>query len=425
MTGTYTAITPTDIEVRRDSGAWSSLSSVTIGGGVWSGTYLAQSAGQGTIAVRCANDHAVTIEIFFGLGDNFIFWGDSTGDNGTGVPQNASSGPCTVWMWNGNHQNFYNLSMNTAAAWWPYLGTDWVYEHNVPVMFVPTAESGNKLMSHWNGTIPGSGFARAAGIFSDTGLNAARFAFGMITANDAFDDHVVAEVTAALDDGADWWAANIPGAPTARVQILGDSTGGNGTPPDCSWGTTYRTRLDMLREGVLACTRMGSGANLTGQLYVNGGNYTHPDTATVGREIGDRFWATEHGSSCPRFQSATINAAGTSALIHVDSDLSDIDSEVAAFLLCDDGEPVTLTEQKVSAVRTIRLTPATPVVGTPTVYFASGRDAVGQTIPMSASITTPDGRSITQPLVPFFAQPVTISEATTRFGPIMAGGSLR
>jgi hypothetical protein len=424
LTGSYTG-SPSGLQFSRNGGAWIAMTSVSFVSGVWIGTAPSQATGFDTIAVRFTNDVSTLASANFGLGIYAMPFGDSTASDSTGVFEGSSTGPFPSFFWDDGHNAWWDMSVNSQANWWPCFASDLSADQNCPVFIIPTGLSGNYLENHWNPP-SGSSLANALAVIGRSGGDAIELCIGMLGANSVGFTTSYATYVDDLDRLAAWFAANIPGpqgtstGPDAYMHVMADSTGGLPTPPSDAWGTDYRNMLDTIRKSSVTCAVMRTGANLTGQTYVSGGNHTHPDTPALGVEIGDMFWAARKNRRGPRQAAVTINPSKTAPKVRYDQDLSNaINSSVAGFLVVDSstGNPVTVTAQTVTGPREVSLGLASPVVGTALVYFGSGRDAVGQTIPRSASFSTPDGRSITQPAEPFFAVPASIVADAPMTGP--------
>jgi hypothetical protein len=430
LSGTYTLGTPTHVEYTLNGGStWTGVSSEVISGGNWSGTMLSVAKNDYTLSVRWSNSTSVTATSLLALGDVGVLAGDSTATDQSGIfPAGPCTGPHKVWIWQLSHNDWFDATSVTYESWAAQLGTDWVTDYGCPLVLIPCANSGNTLMNNWNGTTwKNTGATTAIQQMLDrivlTKVSGVSNVFMMIGANDIDETNAVADWTAALDDFATQCASVITGAPTCYVQIMSDSTGGLVTPPDDSWATglAYRTELDHQRIGQFACVHMKIGANLTGQTYVNGGNHTHPDTTQYGVDIGDRFWAASKGHACPKMTSVQQDSGKTHIYINTDTTMS-AGVDPAAFAVLDAGTPVTISTAAYVTTTQIKLTLASPTNGAVTVYFASGRDAVGLTVPLSAAFTSATGGTMTQPLQPFFAvTPGTYTPSSNAMASVFAG----
>lgn len=162
INGWYRSGTPTAIEASWNGGAWTVIDAAPAGG-TFSGTLAGQSAGQGTLSVRFANDVSITFStLYVGIGDVFVVAGQSN----AGVPatnaQSYSHATLKAGVYATHNDRWYELA-NTAynntfdKACWPLVATEFLDDQGVPVAFVPTAV-GATTISQWQ---PGGAYYNA------------------------------------------------------------------------------------------------------------------------------------------------------------------------------------------------------------------------------------------------------------------------
>ena len=163
ITGTYTG-SPTAIEARWNNGAWTTIVA-SPAGGTFSGTLTGQTAGQGTLEVRHANNTANNASVSnVGVGEVFVVAGQSNAEGqGTYMQQWINNGFVPGLFGNDNHwrlladpfDSSYNqvdsVSNDTtlpAGSVWPLVGSYLMATTSVPVAFVPTPK-GATAISAW------------------------------------------------------------------------------------------------------------------------------------------------------------------------------------------------------------------------------------------------------------------------------------
>lgn len=159
VTGTYTG-SPTAIEASWNGGVYSTIVS-SPSGGSFSGTLTNQTAGQGTLTVRFADDSAVIAsKNYIGVGDIFIVAGQSNAVGQSGQNQ-VYSHPSLKASLFGNDDKWKELvdptdspvnqvdpissDSSVGGSVWPRLATLLLANQDVPVAFIPTAQGGTSI----------------------------------------------------------------------------------------------------------------------------------------------------------------------------------------------------------------------------------------------------------------------------------------
>lgn len=157
--------TPTAIEASFNGGAYATIDAAP-SGGRFTGTLTAQSAGQGTLTVRFANDtsKATTVQ-YVGVGDVFVIAGQSNAVGQVINLQSYSHPTLKAGMFRPDYR-WYELadpialdtgivdtvaynSGYTLGTYWQAVATFIMADQNVPVAFVPCAKLSTGIITHW------------------------------------------------------------------------------------------------------------------------------------------------------------------------------------------------------------------------------------------------------------------------------------
>lgn len=379
----------------------------TVNGVAYSGTLSNQPKGDGTLTVRVkSNPTDATTVTKIGIGDVFLIWGDSLCATSEAFYQsNANSLKVRIWVNDGSNVWFDNTNLG-----FPFLTAQWLraYEQiqldqGVPCGFFQAGSAGSSA-GDWapGGTLYNAALAQVTA----SGINSVRACLAHIGTNDVNGSTISAATeAAAIKLIADGFVADVVGAPKSYVCIFPDRN-----PSDAGGAAQTRLAMDAIRQGIIDSYAEASievGPNTTGQAPAD---QTHPDTSAMSLETGNNWYlslkavaygGTSHRS--PRIASARYKGDLAHTLVTLDQALSNaVSSSVAGFRVTDNGTPVaSLSAQVVQSSTTILLT-HTAIAGTGKVSFASGKDAVGATIPRSANITMPDGSTHTVAQEPQF-----------------------
>lgn len=177
ISGTYVGA-PTAIEASWNGGDWTTLDAAPAGG-AYSGTLTNQSAGQGTLTVRFANDTGVTATVaYVGIGDIYAIAGQSNASGRGENNQSYSHGTLKASLF-GNDYAWHELTDPTdsivdqvdavsqepaappSGSIWPLLATALMTATGVPVAFVPGALGGSSITS-W---LPGADHLNRATLY--------------------------------------------------------------------------------------------------------------------------------------------------------------------------------------------------------------------------------------------------------------------
>jgi Carbohydrate esterase, sialic acid-specific acetylesterase len=159
ITGTYTG-SPSAIEASFNGGAYSTIAG-SPSAGSYSGTLSGQSAGQGTLTVRFANDHTVTASVtVISICDVFVIYGQSNA-SGRGNNNQVYSGSVQGLLY-GNNNVFQVLTDPTdssvgqtsdgndagaeGGSVWPLVATYISAYTGVPTAWIPAAIGGTGIV---------------------------------------------------------------------------------------------------------------------------------------------------------------------------------------------------------------------------------------------------------------------------------------
>lgn len=418
--------TPSGIKAQWKGGSFVDLINMTIAGGNWEGTLAAQSGDEGTLNLQWANDATATDTTYLALGDYFLIIGDSiaVGAHVNGALSSATPkhtryafAPPTKWV------EWDSTSAGPDGGSWPYLGTEITASQSVPVGFIDAAVSGSQFFQWVHGqadfndamaTVTTWGLTSVRGVLVHLGANDARQGNGQTPAS------VKTQIQQTCADLDAW----LPGGP---APIFWAPIG----PVDANvGGGILRDEMDAIRQGLINTVAAGScvfGPWLHDETYPD---QLHP-TITNAHEIGGRWWLaisdTLYGTSNghgPRVSSVTFNTAKTSFVTTTDKNLGNSvpSSTIGGRVINGDLSIATITTQTISGVRQLTEAVSPAAIGTVTVSFASGNDAIGSTAPKGSTETLPSGLTV-QRVLESNLNHATIPESasTARFGTVFAG----
>lgn len=401
ITGTYTGA-PSAIEASFNGGSYATIDA-SPSAGSYSGTLTSQAAGQGTLSVRFTNDTAVVATVAdVGIGDVFILAGDSIAE-GRGT----------------NAQSFSHATLKAAVfkqndAWalandpidqgtvdgshWPLLATYLMADQSVPMGFVTTATGSTDVYGSGSNQWAKNNSAYAELISqataATTGANGFKGILFHLGPNAIVNGTTPtqANYNAAIDQLVSDLTADVTGAPKVAFAICGEV--GTGSPTD------RRAAEDHVRFAIMEA--WGDNANVKPGPVLIEQNYAddvHPASDAQLLTVAKRWWiALKEGfyggasgfGRGPRLVSATINSALDTITVMVDRDLA-TGTTYGGFRVTDSGTPATITSATRFSTRVVRIVLSAPAsaLANVLVYFASGDDAVGQTVPTATAITLP------------------------------------
>lgn len=422
VTGTYTG-TPTNIEVRVDSGSWATLQSGPTGG-AYSGT-VSVPAGTRSLSVRFSNDTATTASVSNILvGDVFLVVGQSNADGRLTNAQSytpSAAQVCavfdpddTVWRTLVDPTN-RTVSGGTA---WPLVATQFAASQSVPCGFICAAEGGTSLSQWTTGSAAAAKWtaAKARVTAAGTGVTAVLWDQG------ESDVTVGPTSQATYKAGLDWLIGDTQSTyscPFIVAQV--------GTEPS----TLTAAALDAIRSAQQQSIAGTTGAKQGPVEYYRANQHFSTD-AEGGLQAAGWWLAIEaalfsgtngHG---PRVSSAVLSVDRTQVTVAFDRVLkTGLTFGSAAWAVSDNGTPATISSVSYHGSNTsaIVLTLSGAMSGprdSCTVTFASGNTAAGIVVPKSTDITMPSGSAVQIPAEPFYSQ-----AATETYGGVAAVRPLR
>jgi hypothetical protein len=350
--------------------------------------------------------------------DMALFIGDSRiAQNAPSMPQHGY-GSAVTYEWFGLPTGWFDMAPPGDTNWSTDVGKQWNLGTSRTFGAFVAGSGGTTLLDHWD---PGAGshvaYDTAIAAHVAAGSPSLAFALCCLGPNSVqtTSSWTKADIVAAYGRLGDA-IHSLNGSPLLYLDIFSEKDAvGAGFSGGFS-NASYRTQMDTYRQAVLDVVGTHScrmGPNLTGQVYAD---HTHPDTLGLATEIGKRVYVTVTGTRAPQMASVTIDTTRTIIRVRSNQNLGNtLASSVGGFQITDGGSAVSLSGATlvVTTNRLITITLASAIVGACTVSFASGSDAVGATLPVSASIALPDTTSIGVPLEPFFgvtpsAEPIAV-----------------
>lgn len=406
ISGTYIG-SPTAIEASWNGGAYTTIDD-TLTGGTFSGTLSNQTAGQGTLTVRFANDTSTSAsKSYIGVGDIFVVAGQSNADGAGFNLQTYSHATLKASMF-GNDDNWKQLAdpvdvntnyVDAISNWagstngsvWPLLATRFLAGQNVPVAFVPTSISGSTI-ANWQrnnsnpgdlNTLYGSMYRRINAV---GGIKAVLFWQGEVDARNA-------EASAIYKNSLSAFANNVYadfGVKVVDAQI-GDSGRSDAyylNEIRLSQQSAWNDGENVLPGPVLYDVNL---SDETGEGLVDGLHFkTDDDLQTA----ANRWWAAMdadfYGGTDgrgPRINSAQSTADKTQiTLTFTDETLPLLPaSGFGGFTVKDNGVPVSISSIVKIASNQLKITLSSAASGTITVSLGEDRTGTGATVPTDSS----------------------------------------
>lgn len=427
ITGTYTG-SPVHLEADFNGGGFATIVSSPAAGS-FSGTLTAQAKGQGTLTVRFSDDHSVTAtKATITISDVFLVIGDSVAEGrGTNAQNYSGSGTPVIFRqdnaWaSGNDP--YDTGTSSGSHW-PLLASLLALEIGAPPIFITTATGSTDVAGAANTWAKNNTeYANAIASVTSSAVNGVKAVLAHLGPNAIYNGNgaALSQATylAALQTLGDNLNADVAGSPPLLVGLCGESQ--EVIPPD------LRTAEDNIRSAIQAawgthhCLR---GPNLIDQKYENGSNgetgtadKVHPKSDAHLQQVADRWWCAlkdgVYSGSVGRGPrptgTPTLDATKKIVTITYDQALGNAaGAAVAGFRVTDSGTPGTVTSAIVAGGDRVVLlmSSALSAVGNVLVNWGSDDDAMGQTVPTTATVTLPDARTVQLPAEPFLAQPIT------------------
>jgi hypothetical protein len=413
ISGTVAGATE-DIEASFNGGAWQTIATA-VAAGNFSGTLTGQAQGQGTLTVRKKTTTTASATVAnVGIGDVFLFGGDSRAEGRGTNGQVYSHATLKAAMFkSGAWAELAEAGNGGTMA--PLLATQIMASQNVPVAFIYTGAGGTDVAGSNNTwakpNAQYSGAVTAVTNSTVSGVRAALFLLGPNAIYNAGNAAIpLATYRAALDTLASNLATDLPGAPKLFVDVCGEMA--SALPPD------PRTARNNIRAAVLSAwnnnaTAIKPGAVLIEQDYSDN---VHPKTDAELLTLARRYWASINevlygGASGrgPRVASAMWDTGRTQITVTFDRPLkTGLTHATQAWIVTDNGSAMTVSSVAYHGTNPAALVittsaAATGPAGTTALSFASGDDAVGRVIPLSADIALPVGGSVNLPAEPIYA----------------------
>lgn len=408
-----------DIEASFNGGAYQTIATA-VAAGNFSGTLTGQAQGQGTLTVRKkATTSASATVANVGIGDVFLLGGDSRAEGRGTNGQVYSHATLKAAMFkSGAWAELTEPGNGGTMA--PLLATQIMASQNVPVAFVYAGVGGTDVAgSNSTWAKPGAHYTSAVSAVSNSTVSGIRAALFLLGPNAIYNGGnaaiPLATYRTALDTLASNLAADLPGAPKLFVDVCGEMA--SALPPD------PRTARNNIRGAILSAwnnnaTAIKPGAVLIEQDYSDN---VHPKTDAELLTLARRYWASINevlyggaNGRGPRVSSAMWDTGRTQITVTFDRALkTGLTHSPLAWIVTDNGSAMTVSSvayhgSNPNALVITTSAAATGPAGTTALSFASGDDAVGRVIPLSADITLPVGGSVNLPAEPIYA--LTVSE---------------
>lgn len=407
-----------DIEASFNGGAYATIASA-VAPGSFSGTLTTQGQGQGTLTVRKKTTTSTAATVAdVGIGDVFVVGGDSISEGrGTNAQSYAhatlKAGKFTQADAWGNGNDGIDTGTSNGSHW-PLLATHIMEDQGVPVAFVSVGTGSTDVAGSANTWAkPGAEYTGLTNQVTDSTVSGVKAVLMHLGPNAVVNASTLSQVTynAALDTLASNIATDVAGAPKLHIGIFGEVS--TGSPPD------RRAALNNLRAAIIEA--QGDNANVKPGpclIELNYSDGVHPQSDAHLQAVANRWWIalkeslySGSGGRGPRFSSASWNGARNQLTVVFDRTLkTGLTHATGAWQVSDNGSAMTVSSIAYHGTNGAALvfTMSAAAVGaanTTTVTFASGDDAVGQVVPMSADITLPGAAGTTQiPAEPFYAQ---------------------
>jgi hypothetical protein len=420
ITGSHTGATE-DIEASFNGGAYQTIAVASVAG-AYSGTLTAQPYGRGTLTVRKKVTTAASATVAnVAVGDVFGLIGDSrvqgratNAQNYSAVAPGASKfNESDVW---GDGVDPISTG-STVGSHWPLVAQQLLTATGVPVAFVSCGVGSTDMAGAANQWAkPNSAYTAMVSQCTDSGVTSFKGMLAMFGPNAVVNASTLSKATynTAVDTLVANIAADIAGAPKVLIDICGEVS--TGSPPD------RRAALDNIRGAIIEAgsdnANVYVGPCLVDQDYSDGVHF-QSDAAEL--EVAKRqtlailqfFYATGTNGRGPRLSSAAWNGARNQITVAFNQVLkTGLTHATAAWKVSDNGTPMTISgiTYHGSNPNALVVTVSAPAAGpaaSSTVTFASGEDAKGLVVPMSADISMPVGAAIQIPAEPIYAAAVS------------------
>ena len=391
ISGTYTGSDPVSVEADFDGGGYAEVDA-SPGSGVFSGTIVAQAAGQGTLTVRdSGNPTILDTAAYIGIGDVFLCSGQSNCRGNTTNSQSYSHATLKASMY---PYAFVDLSLtwqelidpttwdyvsgvrNTNGSVWPLLATSVMAETGLPVAFINCGEGGTPI-SVWD---PGHDhYNRVVAVANRADTNGWKALLWFHGESDSVGGTTKAVYKPALATLLDNWQANINNA--TSIKMVCGQNGYYGSP------TTFVTdeELDAIRfshSELWADDADFLEGPITYDINLGdeGGDGVHFRTDAEAEALAARWWrcikyhfySGADGLS-PKFVSATATADNA---IDVIFDNGVTGEGVTGWACRDESGVLTVSNVALVDSLTARLTVNRSIDGVTTIDYGSGLLAV-------------------------------------------------
>lgn len=426
ITGTYTG-SPTAIQANFNGGGWFTIAA-SPGGGTYSGSLTGQTAGQGTLQVRFANDTSVTASVAtIGIGDIYVCIGDSICKGSLSNNQStvANGNGITATCWESGAWKLANdpTISGGGGSFWPLVGTQLVaVTLTYPVGFINLGTGSTGLYFPSTGT---GVWVKGQSAYDNIAVEVTSAVIGEqpkgflihLGANDAADPtttptlSVYSTLAAALVTNL---RNDFSGCTVFWAQLGGLTSG---TPPD------RRSAIDNVRETIRVIWNTASGAWNGPVMYdINTDDGVHVTTNAKGLIVATR-WALAiiekfYGGTLgtgrgPTATSKTINGAKDRITLtfYVPTQPILPATDPAGWRVLDSGvlSGATVTATRLSNTQ-IRLSLSSAIVGTPTLSLGSNNDVADNG---GAVLTEPTDSSTNLLPAEAFIASVLATETTT------------
>lgn len=413
-----------DIEASFNGGAWQTIATAAAAGS-YSGTLTGQAQGQGTLQVRKKTTTTASASVAnVGIGDVFLFGGDSRAEGrGTNGQAYAHATLKAAQFKSGAWGELIETAGGGTMV--PLLATQIMASQGVPVAFIYTGVGGTDCAganSTW--AKPGAQYTAAVSAVGNSTASGVKAALFLLGPNAIYNSGgaaiALSTYRTALDTLASNLATDLPGAPKLFVDICGEMA--SATPPD------PRGAKDNIRGAVLSAWSNNSTAIKPGPVLIEQdySDNVHPTTDTQLLQMAQRIWpsvaeALYSGSAGtgrgPRISSATWNVARDQITVVFDRTLkTGLTHSAQAWLVKDNGTSMTVSSVAYHGTNPAALVltmsaAAAGAANTTTINFASGDDAVGRVVPLSADISLPAGGATNLPAEPVYSRAVAENAA--------------
>lgn len=339
--------------------------------------------------------------------------GDSRiAENMSTMPQHGCPSSGQSYEFIGSTPSWFDEVSPGDTNWFSDVGLQYFAGTGLTWGALPGGDSGTNLLSHWDPGVSDSSWTKFTTKYATAGSPSLAFGICLLGPNQiqTTSSWTKADIIAAYQNLGDAFHA-LNGAPLLYLDLMSEkdavSAGFSGGFSNAS----YIQQMNDYRQAVLDVVGTHSlrmGPNLTGQVYAD---HTHFDTTAQATIVGNYSYLVQSaGTRGPRVSTLTIDSTKKILRLTPDQALSNsVSSSVGGFRFFDGASDVTanLTSSIVTNSRLLTFTLSVAIAGTCTVSFASGSDAVGATLPISAGHTMPSGSAQTVPMEPFFGHAVT------------------